>query len=119
MSFAVARKRSVVHKRSEANSARVLVLKHNKMIQLVGFFKDYSLGSCMNFVLKVTDNLEIFSRSGGFFLRINDAKYCLPRGEAQANRDFVCLEMPEYPAEHDDITIGFETESGTPGFVEK
>jgi len=116
MSFAISRKRSVVplHKRWEVNSARMQILKHDKAVQLVCFFKDFSLGSCMNFVIKVTDNFEVFSRSGDFFLRIVDAKYALPKDEAEATRDFVCLDMPAYPAEHDDITIGFDDENGTP-----
>lgn len=66
----------------------------------------------MNFVLKVTDSFETFARSGLFFLRIVDAKFALPKGESDAARDFVCLEMPEFPGEHDDIIIGFVNEQG-------
>ena len=66
----------------------------------------------MNFVLKGTDFFEIFSRSGLSFLRIVDAKFALPKGETDPARDFVCLDMPEYPSEHDDITIGFDSQQG-------
>ena len=66
----------------------------------------------MNFVLKETDFFEIFARSGQSFLRIVDAKFALPKSETDPARDFVCLDMPEYPGEHDDITIGFDSQQG-------
>lgn len=66
----------------------------------------------MNFFLKVTDVFDTFARSGGFFLRIVDAKFALPKGDSDPARDFVCLDMPEYPGEHDDITIGFDNDQG-------
>lgn len=114
MSFAIARKRSVVliHKRWEIHSARLQVVRQDSVVQLVAFFKQFERGACVNFVVKVTDTLETFSRSGGFFLRIVDAKYPLP---AEPSQDFLCLDSPEYPAEHDDITIGFDDENGGPG----
>jgi hypothetical protein len=49
-------------------------------------------------------------------VRIVDAKFAMPKskaeGEAGVDHEFVCLDMPEYPAEHDDITIIFDTEDG-------
>ena len=113
-SFSISRRRSVVpvHKKWEANWARLQILRHEKTVQLVGFFRDFSHGRCMNFVLKVTDVFEVSSKSGLFLLRIVDAKFALPKGDDDESKDFVCLGMPEYPSEHDDITIGFDTESG-------
>ena len=112
--FAIARRRSVVpvHKKWEASLARLQILKHDRRVQLVGFFKDFSHGTCMNFILKVTDFLEIFSKSGLHFLRIVDAKFALPKRLDDESRDFVCLDTPEYPSEHDDITVGFDNEDG-------
>ena len=114
--FTISHRRSVlpIHKQREASSARLQVIKQDKVVQLVAFFKDFSHGTCMNFVLKVTDVFERFSKSGIFYLRIADAKFALPKGEEEKTRDFVCLDMPEYPGEHDDITIGFESEQGMP-----
>ena len=70
----------------------------------------------MNFALKSTDIFETSSRSGKYSLRIVDAKFAMPkaRGEEEGSvgHEFVCLDMPEYPGEHDNITILFDTESG-------
>ena len=112
--FAISRRRKglPLHKQWEANSARLQVINQDKVFQLVVFFRDFSHGACMNFVLKVTDVFEIFSKSAMFFLRLADAKFALPKGEEDKTRDFVCLDLPEYPSEHDDITIGFDSEQG-------
>jgi hypothetical protein len=88
------------------------VVKQDKTVQLAAFFKDFNHGSCINFVMKSTDIFESFSRSGLYYVRIVDAKFALPKTGADATKDFICLDMPEYPGEHDDINIGFETESG-------
>ena len=112
--LSISRRRIIVpmHKRWEASTPRLQIMKQDKTVQLVAFFKDFSHGACMNFVLKVTDSFETFARSGVSFLRIVDAKFSLPKGELDPTRDFVCLDMPEYPNEHDDIIIGFENEQG-------
>ncbi|KAL8665618.1 MAG: hypothetical protein Q9202_002122 [Teloschistes flavicans] len=113
-SFAISRRRMVaIHKRWEASATRIQIVKHEQTVQLLAFFKDFSHGTCMNFVIKSTDRFESFSRSSVPYLCIADAKFALPRGEgAGADSDFVCLDMPEYPGEHDDISIGFENENG-------
>lgn len=113
-SFAITRRRMVVpmHKRWEATFARLQIVKQDRTVQFIAFFKDFSHGACMNFVLKVTDNFEAFSKSGLFYLRIVDAKFALPKGQEDQSRDFINLDMPEYPGEHDDVTIGFENEDG-------
>ena len=113
--FAISRRRKglPLHKQWEANSARLQVINQDKVFQLVVFFKDFDHGACMNFVLKATDIFETFSKSAVFFLRLADAKFAMPKGDEDRTRDFVCLDMPEYPGEHDDITIGFDNEQGT------
>lgn len=112
--FSISRPRMVVplSKRWEASTPRLQIIQQDKTVQLVAFFKNFSHGGCMNFVLKVTDCFDTFARSGVFFLRIVDAKFALPKGESDPARDFVCLDMPEYPGEHDDIIIGFDNEQG-------
>ena len=45
-------------------------------------------------------------------MRIVDAKFALPKSESDPARDFVGLDMPEYPGEHDDIVIGFDNDQG-------
>ncbi|KAL8936212.1 MAG: hypothetical protein Q9211_004293 [Gyalolechia sp. 1 TL-2023] len=117
-SFAISRRRMVVpiYKRWEASTTRLQIVRHNKTFQLVVFFRDFSHGSCMNFVLKSTDVFESFSRSGTSHLCIVDAKFALPKEETDASHRFVNLEMPEYPGEHDDITMGFETDHDRDAF---
>ena len=112
--LSISRRRMIVpmYKRWEASTPRLQIIKQDKTVQLVAFFKNFSHGTCMNFVLKVTDSFETFARSGVFFLRIVDAKFSLPKGKLDPTRDFVCLHMPEYASEHDDIIIGFGNEQG-------
>ncbi len=114
-SFLISRRRSMVpiSKRWEVTSARIQLLHLDKTVQLAGFFKDPIHAGSMNFVLKVTDFFETFSRSGSFYLRIIDAKFALPREGKTSNKEFVCLDTPEWPGEHDDITVGFDDEMGT------
>jgi hypothetical protein len=117
--FAIARRRMVVpiHKKWEAGWTRVQVAQHDKMLQVLFFFADFHHGRCMNFALKGTDVYETFSRSGKAGLKIVDAKFPLPRVGEEGEEDsddmaFACLDLPDLPGEHDDISILFERESG-------
>jgi hypothetical protein len=117
-SFNISRRRMVVpiYKKWDAVTTRVQVVRREKVVQLVTFFENFSHGDCMNFTLKSTDTFESSGKSGKFSLRIVDAKFALSKdvgeGEAPIDKGFVCLDMPEYPGEHDDITIVFDNESG-------
>jgi hypothetical protein len=117
-SFAISRRRTVVsiHKKWDASSARLQILRHNKSVQLAAFFENFSHGECMNFILKATDTYESYNRSGKFCLRIVDAKFALPKGEEEGyegvDKGFVCLDMPDFASEHEDITITFDSEAG-------
>ncbi|KAJ5109644.1 hypothetical protein N7532_002289 [Penicillium argentinense] len=117
-SFTISRRRSVVpiYKKWEANLARVQIVRQEKVVQLLAFFADFHHGSCMNFVLKAADHIESFGRSGKFGIRIVDAKFALPRKPEEPGADFVCLDMPEYPIEHDDIAITFDSEADRTNF---
>ncbi|KAI9759901.1 MAG: hypothetical protein M4579_002026 [Chaenotheca gracillima] len=127
--FAISRRRMVVpiHKRWEASGTRIQVLlrRDKKIAQLIAFFgAGFSHGRCMNFVLKGTDVYESLAKSGKFTTRLVDAKFALPKGpgsdsdvttsgnESASARGFVCLDLPEYPGEHDDINITFGTAEG-------
>lgn len=119
-SFAISRRRMVVpiYKKWDATTTRLQIIRQDKIIQLVAFFSNFSHADCMNFTLKGTDNYETSNKSGRFLLRIVDAKFALPKGgeekgaEVGVENSFICLDMPEYPAEHDDITITFDSEAG-------
>lgn len=64
-------------------------------------------------LLKTTDVFETSNKSGMFQLRIVDAKFALPKShDGDENDDFICLDIPEYASEHDDITITFDDEEG-------
>ncbi|CAG8938588.1 unnamed protein product [Penicillium salamii] len=112
-SFSISRRRSMVpiYKKWEASLARVQIVRQEKVVQLLAFFGEFQHGTCMNFVLKGTDIMESFGRSGKFGIRMVDAKFALPRKDEDPVSNFVCLDMPEYPIEHDDIAITFDTEA--------
>lgn len=105
-----------MYRRWEASFARLQIIQRETVIQLLVFFKEFPHGTCMNFVLKTTDQLESLSKSVAkseqYYIRIVDAKFALPKKATEPGSDFVCLDTPEYPSEHDDITIGFDSEAG-------
>ncbi|KAH8602679.1 hypothetical protein B0O99DRAFT_679669 [Bisporella sp. PMI_857] len=119
-SFNISRRRMVVpiYKKWEAMTTRLQIVKRDTQTQLLAFFENFHHGGCMNFVLKSTDFFEISGKSGKWALRIVDAKFALPKGHGDADagieKEFVCLDSPEYPSEHDDITIVFEQEAAPP-----
>ncbi|KAL4801987.1 hypothetical protein BDV18DRAFT_154601 [Aspergillus unguis] len=112
-SFMISRRRMVVPiiKKWESSMARIQIVRQDKVVQLIAFLNDFSHGKCMNFVLKGTDTLEGFNRGGKYGVRIVDAKFALPKTDEDPSSDFICLDMPDYPSEHDDITIAFDTEA--------
>ncbi|UKZ77176.1 hypothetical protein TrVFT333_004895 [Trichoderma virens FT-333] len=118
VTFAIARRRMVVpiHKKWEAGYTRIQVIRQeDKQLQLLAFFEEFSHGHCMNFVLKGTDLYEAFHRGSKSGIRFVDAKFPLPRLPADKDGDyddmaFVCLDLPDLPGEHDDISIMFESE---------
>lgn len=105
-----------MYKRWEASLARLQIIQRDTVIQLLVFLKDFQHGTCMNFVIKTTDNFESLAKTVAkteqYFIRIVDAKFTLPRKLTEPSDNFICLDMPEYPSEHDDISIGFDTEAG-------
>ncbi|KAJ6098557.1 hypothetical protein N7467_000092 [Penicillium canescens] len=117
-SFTISRRRMVVpiYKKWEAPLARIQIVRQERVVQLLVFFADFQHGTCMNFVLKGTDLMEPFSRSGKFGIRLVDAKFALPKKDEDPSSNFVCLDMPEYPIEHDDLAISFDTEAARATF---
>ena len=102
-----------MHKQWEAQFARLQILKHEGMVQLAVFFRDFAHGSCMNFVLKGTDVFERSDKADEYNVRLVDAKFALPKGPEDPSRDYVSLDLPEYPSEHDDVIVGFSDAAGT------
>ncbi|KAG5661624.1 hypothetical protein KAF25_005746 [Fusarium avenaceum] len=119
VTFAIQRRRMVVpiHKKWEAGYTRIQVIRQeDRQLQLLAFFEDFHHGHCMNFLLKGTDVYESVQRSSKSGIKFIDAKFPLPRLPADKDGDyddmaFVCLDLPDLPGEHDDISILFENES--------
>ncbi|RAL11914.1 uncharacterized protein BO97DRAFT_434963 [Aspergillus homomorphus CBS 101889] len=112
-SFAISRRRMVVPitKKWESSLARVQVIRRDRVVQLVAFLSGFHYGRCMNFILKGTDTLESFGKTGKFGVRIVDAKFALPKSDDDPASNFVSLDTPDYPMEHDDISIAFDSEA--------
>ncbi|KAF2144015.1 uncharacterized protein K452DRAFT_223714 [Aplosporella prunicola CBS 121167] len=136
-SFAISRRRMVVpiYKRWEASQVRVQLVIQENVCQLLAFFEDFSHADSMNFQLKSMDVFEKVELKGSkgekgrFGLKLVDAKFALPREKRKdeeglkddydvMRRRFACLDMPDYPGEHDDITLGFENEADRDRFAE-
>ncbi|MCJ1476277.1 hypothetical protein MMC13_004943 [Lambiella insularis] len=113
-SFSISRRRTMVSisKHVEATHTRLQIVQRKKAVQLVAFLQNFPLGRCMNFLLRGTDFYESFHRSEKYYVRFVDAKFSLPKTAEKADWEFVYLDLLEYPAEHDDIVIGFDTEAG-------
>ncbi|KAI0137085.1 hypothetical protein BJ170DRAFT_590032 [Xylariales sp. AK1849] len=116
-SLNISRRRMVVpvYKKWESGTARIQVVQQEKTVQLLAFFEDWHHGQCMGLVLKGTDVFESTGRGSKSGIKLVDAKFPLPKvveeGAQKADdMAFVCLDMPDYAGEHDDISILFEDE---------
>ncbi|KAJ8123840.1 hypothetical protein ONZ43_g307 [Nemania bipapillata] len=112
-----------IHKKWEAGTTRIQVVQQERTVQLLAFFEDWHHGQCMGFVLKGTDVFECFSRNGKAGLKLADAKFPLPKvpGDGISRTDdaaFLCLDMPDFAGEHDDITLLFDDSAGESCFLE-
>jgi hypothetical protein len=113
LSLNITRRRMVVpvHKKWDSGTARIQVVRHAQdgTVQLLAFFEDWSHGHCMGFVLKGTDVYEAAGKMGKATIKFEE------KGMEKSNGDedrFLCLDMPDYAGEHDDISITFEDEGG-------
>ncbi|KAF4633139.1 hypothetical protein G7Y89_g4976 [Cudoniella acicularis] len=114
-SFSISRRRMMIpiHKEWSPPFTRIQILRRGKRAQLAAFFEGFSHGRCMNFALKRTDIFEKCVKGGKIFLKMPDAKFSIPKGgkgDESAGGGFVCLDLLEYPGEHDNIYIGFDNE---------
>lgn len=129
--FVIARRRPTgmlsLHKRLEAGPTRLQVVSDDqaKVTQLLAFFEDFATADALALQLKgvdVFEKVELKGEKGGggrFGVRLVDAKFSLPAQKAKDEsedaavaRRFVCLDMPQYAREDDDITVGFDDERG-------
>jgi hypothetical protein len=129
--FTIARRRPVTalskHKKLEASATRIQIVTHDhmRMVQLLAFFDDFPQADALNFQLKGMDVFERTESKHGksrYGVKFVDAKFSLPKSEKEEKgavpmprpfaTKFVSLDMPEIPAENDDIVIGFDEEHG-------
>ncbi|KAF2679904.1 hypothetical protein K458DRAFT_313060 [Lentithecium fluviatile CBS 122367] len=135
--FSIARRRMVVpiYKQWTANTIRIQVVEQDNIIQLLAFFEDFSHADAMNFQLKPQDVFEKVDKGGKSSLKLVDCKFALPveerRGEGKMGKEegrltgwagmkrrFVCLDQIEYPGEHDDVVITFDSAETRDRFAE-
>ena len=118
--FSISHRRSMipVYKKQEASGARIQILTQDnrgqKTFHLLAVLSDFPNGKIMSFQLHGADIFEATFKSSKYCLRFIDAKFALPKSPDNTEMawDFICLDAPEYPAEHDDVVIGFDTEQG-------
>lgn len=115
-----------IYKQWTANTIRIQIVEQDNIVQLLAFFEEFSHADAMNFQLRPMDVFEKTDKGGKACVRLVDCKFALPvderRGEgkmqkeegrltgwAGMKRKFVCLDQIEYPGEHDDIVIAFDS----------
>ncbi|KAK4627994.1 hypothetical protein CLAFUR0_04332 [Fulvia fulva] len=128
--FAIARRRMVVpiYKKWEATTVRIQMISKEGVVKLVAFMDDFSHADSLCFQVKTTDTFELIKgddKKKKWGVKLVDAKFSLPsqeKGEVsegdRLRRRFVNLEGLDYAEEHDDITIGFDTEQDRDRFAQ-
>ncbi|EON67248.1 hypothetical protein W97_06501 [Coniosporium apollinis CBS 100218] len=120
-SYAIARRRMVVpiYKKWEATAVRVQIVKQDSVTQLLAFMEGFAQADAMGFQLRPMDVFEKGEGRGRWWVRLVDAKFALPNPKERRREDgYVCLDQVVYPGEHDDVTVGFESEAERDRFAE-
>lgn len=128
--LAISRRMMVVpiyHKRAASNvRIQIVANAQNTVIQLLAFMEDFAHAEALCFQVKTTDVFETIKGDGKnkkWAIKMVDAKFTLPppqgkdeqfSPEEKAKRRFINLEGLDYAQEHDDITVGFESQEGMP-----
>ena len=114
-----------INQRKQATNVRLQVVQDGpNFTQILAFMEDFSLADALCFQVKSTDTFERVKGDGKsrkWAVKFVDAKFKLParrdeKGEVNqeelVRRRYVNLEGLEYAEEHDDISVGFDTEEG-------
>lgn len=131
--LAISRRRMVVpiYHKWTANNVRIQIVANpqNTVIQLVAFMEEFAHAEALCFQIKSTDTFETIKGDGKnkkWAVKMVDAKFTLPPAvgkdeqpspEEKAKRRFVNLEGLDYAQEHDDITVGFDSQEGMRTFL--
>jgi hypothetical protein len=116
----------IYHKWAATNvRIQIVANAQNTVIKLLAFMEDFAHAEALCFQVKTTDVFETIKGDGKhkkWAIKMVDAKFTLPTSqgkdeqfspEEKAARRFVNLEGLDYAQEHDDITVGFESQEGT------
>ncbi|KAK5724166.1 hypothetical protein LTR17_013547 [Elasticomyces elasticus] len=120
-----------IYQKKQASNVRLQVVQHANITQVLAFMEDFTLADAMCFQIRSTDTFERIkgdSKSKKWALKFVDAKFKLPQKPQDKSSDidpsertrrrFVNLEGLDYAEEHDDITVGFDTEEARDKFAE-
>ncbi|KAK4540086.1 hypothetical protein LTR36_009827 [Oleoguttula mirabilis] len=128
--FGISRRRMVVpiYHKWQASKVRLQVVYQNSITQVLAFMEDFSHADALCFKVMSTDTFESVkgdSKGKKWAVKMVDAKFTLPKQEKgevdpeeRTRRRFVNLEGLDYAEEHDDITIGFDTEEDRDKFAQ-
>ncbi|KAF2207243.1 hypothetical protein CERZMDRAFT_51515 [Cercospora zeae-maydis SCOH1-5] len=126
----ISRRRMVVpiYKKWQAQNVRIQIVSQGQIVQLLAFMEEFSHADALCFQIKSTDVFEKHkgdSKGKKWTVKLVDAKFTLPKEKGKEEREdvyrkgrFVNLENLEYAEEHDDVTIGFETEQDRDRFAQ-
>ncbi|GAB7329809.1 hypothetical protein MBLNU13_g01531t1 [Cladosporium sp. NU13] len=131
--LAISRRMMVVpiyHKWAASNvRIQIVANAQNTVFKLLAFMEDFAHAEALCFQVKTTDVFETIKGDGKhkkWAIKMVDAKFTLPAPqgkdeqfspEEKAARRFVNLEGLEYAQEHDDITVGFESQEARDDFA--
>lgn len=117
----------IYHKWTASNvRIQILANAQSTVFQLIAFMEDFAHADALCFQIKSTDVFETIkgdAKGKKWTVKMVDAKFSLPPAalgkegderpaEERAKRRFVNLEGLDYAQEHDDITVGFESQDG-------
>jgi hypothetical protein len=126
--LAISRRMMVVpiYHKWAATKVRIQIVanQQNTVFQLLAFMEDFAHAEALCFQIKTTDVFETIKGDGKnkrWAVKMVDAKFTLPppqgkdeifSPEEKAKRRFINLEGLDYAQEHDDITVGFDSQEG-------
>ncbi|KAF2767861.1 hypothetical protein EJ03DRAFT_315196 [Teratosphaeria nubilosa] len=127
--FAISRRMMVVsiHHKWQASNVRLQIVTQSNTTKILAFMEDFVHAEALCFDVKSIDTFESVkgdSKGKKWAVKLKEAKFSLPskeKGELaiedKVRRRFVNLEGLDYAEEHDDITIGFDTEEDRDTFA--
>lgn len=131
-SFSISRRMMVVsiHHKWIASNVRLQVVSQGSVVKVLAFMEDFSHADALCFQVKPSDvfeNVKGDNKNKKWAIKLKEAKFSLPSQKEgkedidikeRVRRRFVNLEGLDYAEEHDDITVGFDTEEDRDRFAQ-